>query len=195
MSDRLPDFAALIGSRICHDLISPLGAIGNGVELLSMSGAGGGPELALIADSVANANARIRFFRIAYGAAAGEVAEAEIRSILTGMADGGRVAIDWRIAGPVSRARAKLAFLALQCLETALPFGGTVTVTVAGAVWEARADGARLAVDAALWSNLTAPAPDPAITPAQLQFALLPVEAGPGGIDLRQTDGSVTIRF
>ena len=77
---------------------------------------------------MANANARIRFFRIAYGAAAGEVAEAEIRSILTGMANGGRVAIDWRIAGPVSRARAKLAFLALQCLETALPFGGKITV-------------------------------------------------------------------
>ena len=197
MSDRQPDFAALIGSRICHDLISPLGAIGNGVELLSMSGAGGGPELALIADSVANANARIRFFRIAYGAAAGEVAEGEIRSILTGMADGGRVAIDWQITGPVSRKRAKLAFLALQCLETALPFGGTVTVTAPGVVWEARAEGARLAVDVALWANLTAPAPapDPAITPAQLQFALLPVEAGPGGIDLRKTEDSLTIRF
>ena len=195
MSDRLPDFAALIGSRICHDLISPLGAIGNGVELLSMSGAGGGPELALIADSVANANARIRFFRIAYGAAAGEVTEAEIRSILTGMAEGGRVAIDWRIAGPVSRARAKLAFLALQCLETALPFGGKITVAAKGAVWEARAEGARLTVDAVLWANLSAAASDPAIAPAQLQFALLPVEAGPGGIDWRQTGDSVTIRF
>ena len=195
MSDRLPDFAALIGSRICHDLISPLGAIGNGVELLSMSGAGGGPELALIADSVANANARIRFFRIAYGAAACEVAEAEIRSILTGMANGGRVAIDWRIAGPVSRARAKLAFLALQCLETALPFGGKITVAAKGAVWEARAEGARLTVDAILWANLSAAASDPAIAPAQLQFALLPVEAGPGGIDWRQTGDSVTIRF
>ena len=144
---------------------------------------------------MANANARIRFFRIAYGAAAGEVAEAEIRSILTGMANGGRVAIDWRIAGPVSRARAKLAFLALQCLETALPFGGKITVAAADAVWEARAEGARLTVDAILWANLSAAAPDPAIAPAQLQFALLPVEAGPGGIDWRQTGDNVTIRF
>ncbi len=55
-----PDLAALIGSRICHDLISPIGAIGNGLELLSMAGAGG-PEVALISDSVSNANARIRF--------------------------------------------------------------------------------------------------------------------------------------
>jgi hypothetical protein len=38
MQDK-PDIAALIGSRICHDLISPIGAIGNGVELLMMDGA------------------------------------------------------------------------------------------------------------------------------------------------------------
>ena len=87
MADPLPDFAALIGSRICHDLISPLGAIGNGVELLEMSSAGASPEMALISESVASANARIRFFRIAFGAAGsgGSVAAAEIRSILAAM--------------------------------------------------------------------------------------------------------------
>jgi histidine phosphotransferase ChpT len=63
------DLAALIGSRICHDLISPIGAIGNGVELLMLDGAGHGPEMALIAQSVTHANARIRFFRVAYGIA------------------------------------------------------------------------------------------------------------------------------
>ena len=40
MSDT-PDLSALIGSRICHDLISPIGAIGNGVELLMMEGRAG----------------------------------------------------------------------------------------------------------------------------------------------------------
>ena len=40
-----PDLAALVGSRICHDLISPIGAIGNGVELLMMEGAAKGPEM------------------------------------------------------------------------------------------------------------------------------------------------------
>jgi histidine phosphotransferase ChpT len=70
MSDQ-PDLAALIGSRICHDLISPIGAIGNGVELLLMEASGKGPELSLISESVAAANARIRFFRVAFGAAGG----------------------------------------------------------------------------------------------------------------------------
>jgi histidine phosphotransferase ChpT len=65
------DLTSLIGSRICHDLISPLGAIGNGVELLAMSGTAPGPEMDLISQSVENANARIRFFRVAFGAARG----------------------------------------------------------------------------------------------------------------------------
>jgi len=38
------DLNALLGSRICHDLISPLGAIGNGVELLTMSGLDAAPK-------------------------------------------------------------------------------------------------------------------------------------------------------
>ena len=66
-----PDLAALLGSRICHDLISPIGAIGNGLELLMMDGSAAGPEMALISESVGNANARIRFFRVAYGLAQG----------------------------------------------------------------------------------------------------------------------------
>ena len=60
-----PDLAALVGSRICHDLISPIGAIGNGLELFLMDTAGG-PELALITESISHAKARIRFFRVAY---------------------------------------------------------------------------------------------------------------------------------
>ncbi|MEO0403208.1 MAG: histidine phosphotransferase, partial [Pseudomonadota bacterium] len=63
------NLAALIGSRICHDLISPIGAINNGLELLGMSDQRDGPEIDLISESVENASARIRFFRIAYGAA------------------------------------------------------------------------------------------------------------------------------
>ena len=59
-----PDIAALVGSRICHDLISPIGAIGNGVELIGLTENTSSPELALISESVDNANARIRFFRV-----------------------------------------------------------------------------------------------------------------------------------
>ena len=60
----------LIGPCICHDLISPIGAIRNGLELMEFSGSDHtGPEIALIEQSCAAAAARIEFFRIAYGAA------------------------------------------------------------------------------------------------------------------------------
>jgi len=60
------NLAALIGSRICHDLISPVGAVGNGLELMQMAGGKLLPEMALIEESVEAARLRILFFRIAY---------------------------------------------------------------------------------------------------------------------------------
>lgn len=171
------DLTALLGSRICHDLISPLGAIGNGVELLMMSGAAPGPELALISESVASANARIRYFRIAYGIAAPEqsVSQREVRSILGDMTRGGRLTFDWQVSGDPPRPEVKLAFLALQCLETALPHGGRVTVTRDDR-WriEARAD--RLKIDPDLWAMLEGRGPGGDVGAAHVQFALLPQE-------------------
>jgi len=115
------DLAGLVGSRLCHDLISPLGAIGNGLELLSLTGGSGGSELSLVSDSVASATGRLRFFRIAYGGGAqeGALARREIVAILTDLTRGSRLRIDWDIAEPRPRSAVKRAFLAVQCLETA----------------------------------------------------------------------------
>ena len=78
------DLSSLVGSRICHDLISPIGAIGNGVELLQMAPRDSAAELDLITDSVDNAAARIRFFRVAFGAAGDQMmGRAEVISILS----------------------------------------------------------------------------------------------------------------
>ena len=124
----------LIGSRICHDLISPLGAISNGVELLSMSGGPVGPEMNLISESVENANARIRFFRIAFGAAKATqiIGQSEVTSILQDLSRGGRLVTDWQAAGDMSRQYVKLAFLLHQCFESAMPWGGKITVSAVG---------------------------------------------------------------
>ena len=64
--------AKLIASRICHDLISPVGAIANGMELVALTGADITPEFELISDSVAGANARIKFYRVALGMSSAE---------------------------------------------------------------------------------------------------------------------------
>lgn len=191
------DLAALIGSRICHDLISPLGAIGNGVELLMMSGAAAGPEIALIAESITNANARIRFFRIAFGSASPgqSVPRTEIRSILDDMTRGGRLMLDWQVAGDPPRPAVKLAFLALQCVETALPYGGRVRVAEAGGAWQIAAQAPRLREIPDLWARLTGAACDNAggLSAAQVQFALLPGETRHQGRDLTLDLGQTSI--
>jgi histidine phosphotransferase ChpT len=178
MTDR-PDLSALIGSRICHDLISPIGAIGNGVELMLMDGGAKSPELALISESVANANARIRFFRVAFGAAGGDarIARSEVQAILTEVTKGSRLRVEWQSDGEFARREAKLAFLCMQCLETAMPWGGQVRLVQTGPDWIVTGRAPRLKVDPPLWASLTEPTADFAITPALVHFAILPDEA------------------
>jgi histidine phosphotransferase ChpT len=174
------DVSALIASRICHDLISPIGAIGNGVELLTMEGGSTRPEFALIAASVANANARIRLFRIAFGAATGDqrIARNEVLSILTDLGHAGRITYAWTSQGDLSRREVRLVFLLLLCLETVLPYGGRVAVTKADATWTIRAEAQRTKLDPRLWAMLIDPdatALDDAapLEAAHIQFALV----------------------
>ncbi len=169
------DLSALIGSRICHDLINPLGAIGNGVELLSMSGIGSTPEMALIAESVENANARIRFFRVAFGAAPPEVkiGASEVQSILHETYKGGRIRVDWRAGPELLRADVKLVFLLLQCLENTLPWGGQIVVQHPGNDWKLEARGEKLKVNSDLWGVLTVPDASTKIVAANVHFALV----------------------
>ena len=171
-----PDLTALVGSRICHDLISPLGAIGNGVELLTLTGGGGGAEMALISQSVASANARIRFFRIAFGAAepGRSLSRGEIVSVLEDAGRIGKVKVSWRAPGDVSRLEAKLAFLLLQCFETAMPFGGGVEVRPERGRWRMVGVADKLRVDPEIWGVLAGDGRRVSVTPAQVHFALAP---------------------
>lgn len=185
----LDDLVALVGSRLCHDLISPLGAIGNGVELLAMSGAGMGPELQLIAQSVGSANARLKFFRVAFGQAAADqrLGRPEIVALLADLGQGGRLRYDWQAEGDQARRAVKLVFLAILCLETALPWGGVVTIRPQGSSWRVEAQARKTRPDSALWALLDGAAG--AVSPAQVQFALLPAEAARQG---RRLDWSIT---
>ncbi|SEP12471.1 histidine phosphotransferase ChpT [Salinihabitans flavidus] len=168
--------AALVGSRICHDLVSPVGAIGNGLELLEMSGGAAGPELDLIRESVENANARIRFFRVAFGHAGLTelVGEPEVRAMLRDMGNGGRVQYDWHPAGDILRMELCPIFLAIMCVESALPYGGAISVHHTHGKWEVEGAHEKLRVEDTLWSDLERGKVADTITPARVQFALLP---------------------
>ena len=179
---RTVDLVALVGSRLCHDLISPLGAIGNGVELLTMTGAGNSPEVQLIAEAVAAANARIKFFRLAFGQTSEQrLGRGEIATVLAEMSQGGRLRIDWRLDGDQSRTMVKLAFLAVLCLENALPWGGEVVISESGGIWRLDAQARRTKPDPALWAALDKPEAAETLGAAQVQFALLPREAAQAG--------------
>ena len=205
----LPDLTALLGSRICHDLISPLGAIGNGVELLTLADAAQGPEIALISESVHSANARIRFFRIAYGASSEgqRVARSEIASILADLYGGARLAIDWQAAGDPARDDVKLLFLLIQCLETALPFGGTVTADRIDGVWPVVGTSPKLRADPALWDGFRSAAARPgnappeawagSITSALVHFALVPdsLRKIKATLAIEMDEATITFRF
>ncbi len=192
------NLAALVGSRICHDLISPVGAINNGLELLEMAGSVHGPELDLIADSVENAGARIRCFRIAYGAAGEEaMSPEEINSVLADLTKAGRWHYHWDLTTPQPRRQVQLAFLAMQCCETAMPFGGEIRVALFDSDWVVAGGAQKVSVDAPLWDDLRSGQRTAVITPALVQFALLNAHATDAGLDLRvdHDETQVAIRF
>lgn len=169
------DLSALLGSRICHDLISPLGAIGNGIELLAMSGMPASPELDLITQSVENANSRIRFFRIAFGAATqGQtIGSSEVGNVLDDMSRAGRIRYDWRPKGDLSRPLVKLSLLLVQCLESAMPRGGRISVYATDLEWTVRGTADRFNVDPALWSLVLAPEAIADVNPSDVHFPLV----------------------
>lgn len=173
---------ALLGSRICHDLISPLGAIGNGLELLTMTGTSeSAAEIGLISDSVDCANAKLRFFRVAFGAASGSpddpgapMGAPDVRNILAAYEKSARISIDWQLQDGLPRALVRAAFLLIQCMETAMPFGGDVTIfPVTNDRWAVSAKAEKLKVNVALWEHLSHPGASYALTPAEVHFGLL----------------------
>jgi histidine phosphotransferase ChpT len=176
----LNDLSALVGSRICHDLISPIGAIGNGVELIAMDARSDGPEMAMISESVQSANARICFFRIAFGAtiADSQISIKEVSAILTDLARTGRHNYKIPDEGAIPRADAKLIFLSIMCLETAFPYGAMISLTQTQNRWQIKAEGEKIQIVTELWDLLVQENPAwRSILPAHVQFLLVPAEA------------------
>jgi len=132
------DLAALLSSRVCHDVISPVGAIVNGLEVLEEEN---DPEmrghaLALIKSSANEASSRLQFCRLAFGAAGSKGA-----SIDTGDAElvtrqllaDERTKLNWSVPR-VLMSKNKVKVLLNLCLlaDATIPRGGVLTVTATG---------------------------------------------------------------
>ena len=132
------DLAALLCSRVCHDLISPTGAIVNGIEVLE-DGADAETKsfaLDLIKKSARTASARLQFCRLAFGAAGSAGAQIDIgdaEAMARGFIEDGKVTLAWnlpRLLMPKNRVKLLLNMLIIA--SQTIPRGGTLPSTPLG---------------------------------------------------------------
>ena len=127
----------LLASRICHDLISPVGAINNGVEFMEEMGEGAGDEaLHLISYSAAQAAAKLQAFRLVYGAGGKDpnIKPEDVQKAFAGLTRAeGKIAQMWDPYGPLGpktlpKAYCKMLLGAMMLAAECLPKGGAVMV-------------------------------------------------------------------
>ena len=132
------DLAALLCSRVCHDVISPVGAIVNGLEVLEDEDDPGMREVAieLIKKSAHAASARLQFCRLAFGAAGSvgasiDTGDAEL--VARGLIAGERTTLVWNATRQLL-AKSKVKLLLNLCLVASaiIPRGGVMTVDLSG---------------------------------------------------------------
>jgi histidine phosphotransferase ChpT len=170
-----PDLSELVSARICHDLISPMGAIGNGLELLQLAGGNSGAEIALVSESLATTLAKLRFYRATFGPADAQARQSlEEAAQITDAMFHKRFTVAWESGNrDLARPLVRLAYLAILCLEKSLPMGGIVRVGVAQGAITLAVDGRRTLPPAELWAHVTEGAPLAELRPDAVQFALL----------------------
>lgn len=130
------ELAALISSKICHDVISPVGAIYNGLEIL---GEDDDPKsrayaMDVIRNVTVQASARLQFARFAFGAAGSAGAEIDLqtaRDISEGFVGGGKHQLSWQAPmGMLPKNQVKLLLNLIALSINALPRGGSIAVTI-----------------------------------------------------------------
>lgn len=195
------DFAALLCSRLCHDLLSPVGAFNNGLELMADEQ---DPEmrarcLDLLAESARTSANKLKFFRLAFGSAGGfggAIPAEEARTALAGMfAAAGRVKLGWLVSEDMLEKHATKILLNLALIAgDALVRGGQLDVGVEkhGGSLEivVRAQGQRIVFDPEIRAALAGEVAPEQLTSrtAAAWMARALVEQAGGQVQLSQPD-------
>ena len=130
------ELAAFIAGKLCHDFISPAGAIMSGLDLLEDPTAQDMRDdaMSLIRQSAKKLVAHVHFARVAFGAVttSEHFASAELRSLVGNLSEGARAALDWRIddSQTFTKAQARILINLAWMTLGALPTGGVATITV-----------------------------------------------------------------
>ena len=200
------DFASLLCSRLCHDLLSPVGALNNGLELLADEH---DPEmrqrcLDLLNESARTSANKLKFFRLAFGAAGGfgdKVDAREARAAIEGLfGEGGKVTIGWMIEeGGLPKPAVKVLMNLALIAGDALVRGGQLDI---GAEEQdgkveivVRAEGPRLVLDHELRSTLLGDLGEDGVTPRSAAAFLVHslVSAGNGAVQISEPDSPVLL--
>src|SRR5450432_4922413 len=132
------DLAALLCSRVCHDLISPVGAIMNGLEVMEDDNDEETKKFALdlIKKSARTASAKLQFCRIAFGAAGSAGAQidtGDAEKVARGMLEDDKTKIAWNLPRVLlPKNRVKLLLNMLLMAQQTIPRGGVLTVDSIG---------------------------------------------------------------
>ncbi len=132
------DLAALLCSRVCHDLISPVGAIVNGLEVMEEDKSEETKAFALdlIKSSVKKASARLQFCRLAFGAAGSAGAQIDLgdaETVSRGFLEDNKTKLNWDLPRALlPKNRVKLLLNMLLIAGQTIPRGGILTVTPVG---------------------------------------------------------------
>ncbi|MFZ5746666.1 MAG: histidine phosphotransferase family protein [Pseudomonadota bacterium] len=190
------EFASLLCSRLCHDLLSPVGALNNGLELLADEH---DPEmrarcLELLSESAKASANKLKFFRLAFGAAGGfgeTVDTREAQAAIEGLfGDNHRVQVGWMVDDPVLPKQAIKVLLNLALIGgDALIRGGQLDIgaeVVDGQVEiVVRASGSRIVLDPELRIALAGGSDDVPVTPRAAAAYLVNELVSQGGGDLQ----------
>ncbi len=129
------DLAAMLCSRLCHDMLSPVGAFANGLELLATETDPAMRQncMDLLEQSATISTNKLKFFRLAFGAAGGfgdHVPVEEARDLIAALAaDKGRIELEWALAdATLAKPAAKVLLNFAQIGIDALVRGGTLVV-------------------------------------------------------------------
>ena len=134
------ELAALISSKICHDIIGPVGAINNGMEVLDEDDEAQQRAFALevIRNSTQTASAKLQFFRFAFGSAGSVGATVDLgnaEQIARGYVGHNKHKLTWKaFTGQMAKDRVKLLLNLVALGVTALPRGGEIVAAIRGRI-------------------------------------------------------------
>lgn len=200
------DLAAMLCSRLCHDMLSPVGALANGLELLAVEQDPGMRArcIELLEQSARISSDKLKFFRLAFGAAGGfgeAIPIDEAKAVIEALAsDAKRVTINWAIAEPsLPKPAVKVLLNLAQIALDALVRGGTLDIGAErrdGAVEiVARARGDRIAFDETVGRALQGDLDESEVTSRTAAAHMIAVvaEEMEGGLQYKLSEGVLVL--